>query len=150
MDHQRVHLWMLQTSSFDSLVVWTIQVCVNILSSRTDISNHLRKAVVAAHQSERGYKVISKQFGVHHSTVLKIIHMWKIFETVANLIPAGSPQGQTAQCSEKSWKKKNTSQTLQASVSMLNVKVHGKRFRQTRLSRKNMADQSLQSDIWLS
>uniref|UniRef100_A0A3Q4HHQ0 Uncharacterized protein n=1 Tax=Neolamprologus brichardi TaxID=32507 RepID=A0A3Q4HHQ0_NEOBR len=40
---------------------------------------------VAAHQSEKGYKIISNQFKVYHSTVRKIIHKWKTFKTVARL-----------------------------------------------------------------
>jgi len=46
---------------------------------------YLREAVVAAHQSGKGYKVISKQFGVHHSTERKIIQKWKTFKTADNL-----------------------------------------------------------------
>jgi len=34
---------------------------------RKDISNDLGEATVAAHQSGKGYKAISKLFGVHHS-----------------------------------------------------------------------------------
>ena len=40
---------------------------------RKHISNDLRGATVAAHQSGKGYKDISKLFGVHHSRVRKII-----------------------------------------------------------------------------
>jgi len=39
----------------------------------------------ADHQSGKGYKVISKLFGVHHSTEGKIIHKWKTFKTAFNL-----------------------------------------------------------------
>jgi len=35
---------------------------------RKDISNDLKEAIVAAHQSGKGYKAISKQIGVHYST----------------------------------------------------------------------------------
>jgi len=41
---------------------------------RKYISNDLREAVVAAHQSGKNYKNISKLFGIHHSTERKIIH----------------------------------------------------------------------------
>ena len=55
-------------SSFVSLLVWSIQVCVNTMPRRKDISNDLREAIVAAHRSEKGYKDISKLFRVRHST----------------------------------------------------------------------------------
>ena len=38
-----------------------------------------------------GYKVISKDFGVHHSTERKIIHKWKTLKTVANVPRSGRP-----------------------------------------------------------
>jgi len=40
---------------------------------RKDISNDLREATVAAHQSGKGYKAISRLSGIHHSTERKII-----------------------------------------------------------------------------
>uniref|UniRef100_A0A3Q4HHB0 HTH psq-type domain-containing protein n=1 Tax=Neolamprologus brichardi TaxID=32507 RepID=A0A3Q4HHB0_NEOBR len=42
-------------------------------------------AIVTAHQSRKGYKVISKQFKVHHSTLRKIVHKWKTFKSAVNL-----------------------------------------------------------------
>jgi len=88
--------------AFGSLLLWS----VNKVPRRKDISNDLREAAVAAHQSGKGYKVISKQFGVHQSTVRKIIiHVWKTFKTVANHpgvdIPGVSPQGRAVQCTEE-------------------------------------------------
>uniref|UniRef100_A0A3Q4I1B2 Uncharacterized protein n=1 Tax=Neolamprologus brichardi TaxID=32507 RepID=A0A3Q4I1B2_NEOBR len=44
---------------------------------------------LAAHQPGKGYKAISRQFEVHHSTVKKIIHMWKTFKTAANIPSIG-------------------------------------------------------------
>jgi len=40
--------------------------------------NNPKEAIVAAHQSGKGYKATSKQFGVRHPTVRKVIHKWKI------------------------------------------------------------------------
>ena len=60
-------------------------MCVNTMPRRKDISNNLREATVASQQSERGYKVICKQSGVHHSTATEIIDKWKTFRTVVNL-----------------------------------------------------------------
>ena len=62
---------------------------VNTMPRRNDISDDLREAIVAAHQSGKGYKVISQLFGVHHSTERKIIHKWKTFKTVTSLPRSG-------------------------------------------------------------
>jgi len=48
-------------------------------------ANEPREAIVAPHQSKKGYEDISKEFRLHHSTVRKIIHKWKTFNAVANL-----------------------------------------------------------------
>ena len=86
---------------------------------RKDISNDLREA---AHLSGKGYKAISKLFGVHHFTAKKIIHMWKTFKIFPGVVvPASSPQGQ---------KPKNyISDSTGSTVSMLNVKVHDSTIR---------------------
>jgi len=47
---------------------------------RENISKDLREAIIAVHQSEKGYK--TKPFEVHHSTVRRVIHMWKTFKKV--------------------------------------------------------------------
>ena len=52
-------------------------MCVNTMPWRKYFSNDFREATVAAHQSGKGYKALSKQFGIHHSTERKIIHTWK-------------------------------------------------------------------------
>ena len=121
-----VHLY--KSRSFGSLLVWSIQVCVNTMPRRKDISNNLREETVAAHQSGKGYKTISKLFGVHHSAERKIIHKWKIFKTAVNPPRSGCPnkfiQGSDRAILRKSTKKpRATSQTLQALVSILNDKV---------------------------
>jgi len=59
---------------------------------RKDISNDLREAIVAAHQSGKGYKAISKLPGVRHSTEKKIIHKWKTFRTAVNLPSKFTPR----------------------------------------------------------
>jgi len=112
---------------FVSLLGWSIQVCVNTMPRRKDISNDLREAVIAAHQSG---KTISKLFGVPHFTMKKIIHKWKTLTTVVNLSRSGHPSKFTPK-SVKNAKKTLTltSQTLQASASTLNVKVHDSQIR---------------------
>jgi len=83
-------------------VCWsgTFRCVVNTVPRRKDISNDLKEVIVAAQKSEKGYKAISKQFEVHHFTGRKIIHMWKIFKTVANR-QGTLPQGQTMWCSKE-------------------------------------------------
>jgi len=61
------------------------------MPKRNDISNDLREAIVTAHQTGKGYKVISKLFGVHHSTTRKIIHKLRTFKTAVNLPRNGRP-----------------------------------------------------------
>jgi len=56
-------------------------------STTLQFSLSLKCAIIAAHQSRKGYKAISKQFEVHPSTVRK----WKTFKTVANLPRSGRP-----------------------------------------------------------
>ena len=89
------------------------------------MSNDLREAIVAAHQSGKGYKAISELYGAHHSTERKIIHKWKTFRTAVNLNRSGRPSKFTP----RSKTQRATSQTLQASVSMLKVKVHDSTIR---------------------
>ena len=50
-----------KSRSFVCLLVCCIQVCVSTKSRWKDVSNDLREAIVAAHQSEKGHKVISKR-----------------------------------------------------------------------------------------
>jgi len=83
---------------------------------RKYISNDLREANVAAHQSGKGYKAISKLCAVHHSTERKIIHMF-------------TPRSDRSMLRETAKYPRATSQTLQASVSMLKVKVHDSTIR---------------------
>uniref|UniRef100_A0A3Q3A0Z3 Sleeping Beauty transposase HTH domain-containing protein n=1 Tax=Kryptolebias marmoratus TaxID=37003 RepID=A0A3Q3A0Z3_KRYMA len=56
---------------------------------RKYISNDLREADVAAHQSGEGFKTISKQFGVHYFTLRKILHKWKTLKTAASFLRSG-------------------------------------------------------------
>ena len=63
-----------------------MQVCVNTLPRKEDTSSDLRGAIIAVRQFRKGYKVISKQCGVHKSTVRKVIHMWETFKADATLL----------------------------------------------------------------
>jgi len=51
-------------ASFGSLLIWWIQVYVNTMPRRKDISKNLKEATAASKQSVNCYKVISKLFGV--------------------------------------------------------------------------------------
>jgi len=66
-------------------------MCDGTMPKRKDTSSDLREATAAAHKSPKGYKAISKLFGVHHSTVRNIIHKWKTFKTAVNLLRSGRP-----------------------------------------------------------
>ena len=106
------------------------------MPSRKSISSGLRVETVAAHQFKRGYKIISQQFGVQHSTDRKIIHNLKVFKTVVNLLRSGrpiklSPRSEGApllrEIKNKTNKRRATSQSLQASLSicyMLNLVIN--------------------------
>ena len=54
-------------------------------------ANDLREVNVSAHQSGKGYKAISKVFGVHHFAERKIIHKRITFKIVASLLRSGCP-----------------------------------------------------------
>lgn len=78
-----------------------------------------------------GIKAIFKQFEVQNSAVRKIVHRLKTFETVDHLlkvaIPENSPQRQIVFMLKKKQSKtkpRAASQILQASVGMLDFKVH--------------------------
>ncbi|XP_075701913.1 uncharacterized protein LOC142665959 [Rhinoderma darwinii] len=56
-----------------------------------EISEELRKKVVEAHKSGKGYKTISKVFELHRSTVRQIIYKWKVFNTIETRPRSGRP-----------------------------------------------------------
>lgn len=60
-----------------SLLVWSIQMCFNTTPNRKDISNDLREATAAAHQSG---EVVS---GTIWSPL--VIYEWKTFKKAAKL-----------------------------------------------------------------
>ena len=51
-----------QLSKSRSFGSWNIQVCVNTMPRRKNISKDVREAFVAAHQSDKGYKAMSILF----------------------------------------------------------------------------------------
>ena len=71
-------------------------MCVNPMPRTENISNDLREATVAAHQSGKGYKAISKLFGVLQFELSfatgKHSRQLTLFPGLD--VPASSPQGQ--------------------------------------------------------
>ena len=72
-------------------------MCLNTMPKRKDISSDLREAVVAAHQSGKGCKAISKLFGVHHSTEKDYSQVENI-QTAGTLPRSGLPSKVRLQC----------------------------------------------------
>ncbi|MED6285574.1 hypothetical protein CHARACLAT_030627 [Characodon lateralis] len=54
--------------TFVSLLLWRMQECFIPMPSWKYISKDIREAIIAVHQSGKGYKVISKLSEPHHST----------------------------------------------------------------------------------
>ncbi len=46
------------------------------MSRTKEITEDLGKGVDVAHQARKGYKTISKEFGLHKSTVRQIVYKW--------------------------------------------------------------------------
>jgi len=100
-------------------------VCVNTLARRKDNNNDLREAIVAAHQSGKGYIAISKPFEV--TSVYS--EDYSQVENLENLPRSGLSCKFTSRSARAMFREiakhpRATSQTLQASINMLNVKVH--------------------------
>ena len=90
---------------------------------RKDISNGLKEANVSAHQCRKIHKTISKPFGVQCFTARKIIHKWKTFEIAVSL--QSTPRSYCEMLREiHKNKPRAPSKRLQASLIMLDVKVH--------------------------
>lgn len=88
---------------------------------------HQHQGNCLSHQSGKVHEVISTQFGVHYSNVRKIIYKWKTFETVTYLL-CGCPSIFTSRSVNNL---RATFQTLQASVNVVNIKVHNITVRKT-------------------
>lgn len=94
-----------------------------------ELPERLRQSIVDAHMSGEGYKVISKRFDVHISTVRQIIYKWKKAETVVSFRRAGRPRkisekGQRKIAREVSANPRLTSKDLQASLAAANIHCH--------------------------
>ncbi len=53
------------------------------MSRTKEVTEDLEKIIDVAHQARKGYKTISKEFGLHKSTVRQIVYKWRKFKTTA-------------------------------------------------------------------
>ena len=101
-----------------------------------EIPEDLRKKVVDAYQSGKGYKAISKALGLHRTTVRAILSKWRKFGTVVNLPRSGrpakiSPRARRKIVQEVTKNPRTTSRDLQASLASAKVSVHDSTIRKT-------------------
>ncbi|KAI4885698.1 hypothetical protein NFI96_001381 [Prochilodus magdalenae] len=99
-----------------------------------EISEELRKKVVEAHQSGKGYKLISKALGLPKTTVRSILCKWKRFGTVGNRPRSGRPPkispGTRRDIIREVMKNPcTTSKDLQATLASANIRVHDSTIR---------------------
>lgn len=83
---ERVSCCNLRTDICLNLIMWS-----GIMPRTKELSEELRKRVVGAHEAGKGYKIISKEFGLHRSTIRQIVYKWRIFKTTVTLPRSGRP-----------------------------------------------------------
>lgn len=71
---------------------------LTLLSNVVIVEERVKKVTAASHRSGEGYRVVSKQSEVHHFAVRTIIHNWKTFKAVANLLRSKDPSKFHTQC----------------------------------------------------
>ncbi len=71
-----VSTWPILFKEQGSIKVWSC-LWKWIMSRTKEITEDLRKRVDVAHQARKGYKTISKEFGLHKSTVRQIVYKWR-------------------------------------------------------------------------
>ncbi len=93
------------------------------------------KRVDVAHQARKGYKTISKEFGLHKSTVRQIVYKWRKFKTTVTF-----PRSVDQQRSSKAERvivcevvkvPRVTSKQLKTFLTLANVNVHEPTIRRT-------------------
>ncbi len=75
-----VSTWPVLFKEQGSIKVWSC-LWKWIMSRTKEITEDLRKRVDVAHQARKGYKTISKEFGLHKSTVRQTMYKWRTFKT---------------------------------------------------------------------
>ena len=122
---------------------------------KKELSEDLCQRLVQAHSEGKGYKAISKQYGVPVSTVQSIINKHKRFNTVKNLSGRGrkrkvSPKLARRICREVNTNPRTTTKALIQTLEQTGTKVsrstiervlhrgglHGRKPRKTPLLRK--------------
>ncbi|XP_072527552.1 uncharacterized protein [Salminus brasiliensis] len=99
-----------------------------------EIPEELRKQVVEAYQSGKGYKLISKALGLSKTTIRAILRKWKRFGTVMNLPRSGRPPKISISTRREIIREvtKNpctTSKDVQAALAAVNISVHDSTIR---------------------
>ncbi len=61
------------------------------MSQTKEITEDLGKRVDVARQARKGYKTMSKEFGLHKSTVRQIVYKWREFKTTLTFPRSGRP-----------------------------------------------------------
>ncbi|KAK3509766.1 hypothetical protein QTP70_009105 [Hemibagrus guttatus] len=94
-----------------------------------EISEDIRRQVVEAHESGKGYKQISKVIGLPKTTIRAILRKWKRFGTVVTLPRSGrpskiSPRARREIIREVMKNPCTTSRDLQATLASSNICVH--------------------------
>uniref|UniRef100_A0A3Q3JS38 Transposase n=1 Tax=Monopterus albus TaxID=43700 RepID=A0A3Q3JS38_MONAL len=107
-----------------------------------ELSEAFRKNIVAAYESGKGFKKISKDFEISHSTVRKIVYKWRAFKTTANMPRSGRPSKFTPRADRKMLKEvsknpKMSSRDLQQALATVDVEVHASTIRK-RLHKFNL------------
>lgn len=110
-------------------MLFVVEVCGVTMPRSKELSEAFRKKVIDAYESGKGFKKISKQFEINHSTVRKIIYKWRRFQTTANLFRPGrpskfSPRADRKMLKEVSKNPRMSSRDLQVALATVDVKVH--------------------------
>lgn len=99
-----------------------------------EIPEDLRKKVIEAHQSGKGYKLIAGSLDLQISTIRSIVRKWKMFGTVTTRPRSGRPPKISAKerdniICEVRRNPCTTPKNLQASLASANIHVHDSTIR---------------------
>ncbi|KAI3354672.1 hypothetical protein L3Q82_019161 [Scortum barcoo] len=111
------------------------RVRVSTMVRSKELSEALRKKIVAAYESGKGFKKISKEFDISHSTIQKTVYKWRTFNTTATMPRSARPSKFIPRADRKMLKEvikspKISSRDLQQALATVDVKVHDSTIRQ--------------------